>query len=386
MDQSRAGGARDARNIMNMFGFRTGATSAGDITKLRELPEFDNHALVSFVGDDASGLRAVIAVHRANPAVPSFGATRLWHYASSSEGVRDALRLARLMSYKAALAGLECGGAKGVIIADRDPHQLEGVEREELLKAYAARVNVLGGRFITGTDVGVTQEDLDTRRGVSRNIIGCNNNSTEFTSIGGCESVKAALTEVFGSPDFGGRSFAIQGLGKIGGGLLSRIYEPVGPTGKIFVSDIDPVLVEAMQKKYPRIIVVPPGEIGRQEVDVFAPCALSAAVNQQSASKLAVKIVAGGANNQLENDAAGDTLHQRGILYVPDYVANAGGLIAIFDEYKHPSYDRVRVENAVLHIPETLRKIFAESRSENIAPARIANRMAERIFNGYPHA
>lgn len=366
-----------------MLGFDS---KAGDIVEIGRLKEFDDHALVSFASDKQSGLSAVIAVHRANPDMPSFGATRFWHYASSLEGVKDALRLSRLMSYKAALAGLECGGAKGVIIADRDPHQIKSADRERLLEAYAARVNLLGGRFVTGTDVGVTQEDLDTMRRVCRHIIGFNDNSTEFTTIGIFESVKAALTAVFGSPDPAGRSFAIQGLGKIGEGLLSRIYEPAGAAGKIFVSDVDAARVEEVKAKYPRVTAVSPEEIDRQEVDVFAPCALSAAVNRRNAAKLAVKIVAGGANNQLESESVGDTLHERGILYVPDYVANAGGLIAIFDEYKNPSYDRARVEKAVLHIPEMLRKVFTESRAENIAPSRVANRMAEKIFNSYHHA
>lgn len=362
-----------------------GFNDAGDITQITKLKEFDDHELVSFGYDKATGLTTVIAVHRANPDVPSFGATRLWQYASSIDGVKDALRLSRGMSYKAAMAGLNCGGAKGVIIANGDTHKLSESEREKLLEAYAARVNILGGRFITGTDVGIRQSDLDVMRRRSRHIIGFNDNSTTFTALGVFESVKAALTEVFGSPELRGRSFAIQGLGKIGGGLLSYIYEPVGAEGKIFVSDIDAELVEKTKAKYPRVIPVAPEKIDAQEVDIFAPCALSGAINKKNVDKLACKVVAGGANNQLENESVGDRLFERGILYAPDYVANAGGLIAVFDEYKHPAYDRARVEQAVLHIPETLKKIFAESRAEKIAPSRAANRIAERIFNGYDH-
>ena len=365
-----------------MLGFK----DTGDITELAQLREFDNHELVSYGHDEATGLRSVIAVHRANPEVPSFGATRFWQYASSIEGVKDALRLSRLMSYKAALAGLNCGGAKGVIIANGDPRKMKGAEREKLLEAYAARVNILGGRFVTGTDVGITQADLDVMRRRCRHIIGFNDNSTEFTALGVFETVKSALAESFGSPELSGRTFAIQGLGKIGGGLLSYIYEPVGATGKIYVSDIDTEVVEKTKEKYPRVIPVPPTAIDKQEVDVFSPCALSAAVNKKNVGTLACKIVAGGANNQLESEAIGDALFERGILYAPDYVANAGGLIAVFDEYKYPAYDRARVEKAVLHIPETLKKIFAESRAEKIAPSRAANRIAERIFNGYGDA
>ncbi len=360
-----------------------GFSDTGDITSIEALKEFDNHPLVSFAHDKESGLSAVIAIHRANPDVPSFGATRFWHYASSLEGVKDALRLSRLMSYKAALAGLNCGGAKGVIIAQSDPQKMENTVRDSILGAYTARVNLLGGRFVTGSDVGIRQVDLDAMRKVSRHVIGFNDNSTEFTALGVFEALKAALMEVFGSSELKGRAFAIQGLGKIGEGFLSYIYEPVGTAGKIFVSDIDANRVEEIKRKYPRVMAVAPSEIDRQEVDVFAPCALSGAVNKRNASRLACKIVVGGANNQLETESAGDALFERGILYAPDYVVNAGGLIAVFDEYKNPAYDRTRVERAVLHIPETLRKIFAESRAEKIAPSRIANRMAEKIFNGY---
>lgn len=367
---------------MTIFGWKNGT---GDITEAVKLPEFDNHVFVSFAQDEASGLKGIIAIHRANSETPSFGATRFWHYANSVEGVKDALRLSRLMSYKAALAGLDCGGAKGVILAPQPLDKIAEGERPKLIEAYAARVNLLGGRFITGTDVGIRQSDLDTMRRVSRHIIGFNNNSTEFTARGVYESVKAALQEVFGSEDPSGRSFAIQGLGKVGSGLLALLYDSVGTTGKIYVADIDPVQVENICAAYPRVIPVAPEEIDAQEVDVFAPCALSCAINMKNAKRLRVKIVVGGANNQLESDAVGEMLHKLKILYVPDYVANAGGLVAVFDEYKYPSYDRARVEKAVLHIPETLRKIFAESRAENIPTNKIANRMAEETFNSYRH-
>lgn len=370
-----------------MFGI--GSSSVGDVTKITELPEFDDHVLISYAGDEQTGLRSIIAVHRSNPDVPSFGATRLWHYATTLEGVKDALRLSRLMSYKAALAGLACGGAKGVILAKRTPKEADPAfekERARLIDAYAKRINILGGRFVTGTDVGIRQDDLDAMRRQSRNIIGFNDNSTEFTAIGVFEAVKAALQEKFGSPDPRGRSFAIQGLGKVGGSLLALLYDPVGSSGKIFISDIDALKVEEVKKKYPRVIAVAPDEIDEQEVEVFCPCALSGVINAKNVTRITAKIVVGGGNNQLADEDSGDALHSRNILYVPDYVANAGGLIAVFDEYKNPSYDRTRVEKAVLHIPDTLHKIFAESRNSNTPPNRVANAMAEKIFNGYGNA
>jgi leucine dehydrogenase len=348
---------------------------------LESLPEFDNHALVSFADEEHTGLRSVIAVHRANPAVPSFGATRFWHYASDEEGVRDALRLSRGMSYKAALAGLPCGGAKGVIFAPHDVREESEEERMALIEAYAERVNLLGGRFITGTDVGIRQSDLALMKEKSGHIIGFNDNSTEFTALGVLSAVKAALKEAFGSPEVEGRTFAIQGLGKIGAALLADLAS--AGASKIFISDIDQDRVEAMAQRYPQAVAVPPDAIDRQEADVFCPCALSGAVNEENVPRFAFKVVAGGANNQLASDAAGDALFARGIVYAPDYVSNAGGLIAVFDEYQNPAYERGRVEQAVARIPETLEKIFAESRAQGIAPHRVANALAEKIFNAY---
>lgn len=348
---------------------------------LESLPEFDGHALVSFADEAHTGLRSVIAVHRANADVPSFGATRFWHYASDEEGVRDALRLSRGMSYKAALAGLPCGGAKGVIFAPHEVREESEEERAALIEAYAERVNLLGGRFITGTDVGVRQSDLALMRERSRYIVGFNDNSTEFTARGVLSAVKAALKEAFGSPDIEGRTFAIQGLGKIGGALLADLAQ--AGAAKIFVSDIDAARAAEVAALHSQAVAVPPEEIDRQEADVFCPCALSGAVSEENVQRLAFKVVAGGANNQLANDAAGDALFARGIVYAPDYVSNAGGLIAVFDEYQHPQYNRARVEAAVARIPETLEKIFSESRAQGMAPHRIANAMAEKIFNTY---
>lgn len=359
--------------------------SFSDDFDFRTLPEFDDHRLVSFALDESAGLFGVIAIHRANQLVPSFGATRMWHYATNVEGVQDALRLSRLMSYKAALAGLECGGAKGVIVVKKPLKEVTDTERTKLIKAYASRVALLGGSFITGTDVGIRQENLTVMKEVCPYIVGFNDNSTEFTAFGLYESIKVALEQVFGSPEPKGRSFAIQGLGKVGGGLLALLYEPAGSAAKIYVSDIDLAQVEKMRALYPRIIPVSPEDIDKQDVDVFAPCALSGALHSRNIPNLKAKIVAGGANNQLEKESDGDALHARNILYVPDYIANAGGLIAVFDEYKHPTYERERVENAVLRIPDTLRKIFTDSHTTGQAPVAVAKTIAEGIFNTYGH-
>jgi leucine dehydrogenase len=242
-------------------------------------------------------------------------------------------------------------------------------------------VNLLGGRFITGTDVGIRQSDLDLMKEHSGYIIGFNDNSTEFTAAGVLSSVRAALKEAFGSAEIAGKTFAVQGLGKIGGALLGDLAE--AGAERIYICDIDPEAVARAAARYPQAVAVAPEEIDRQEVDVFSPCALSGAITEENAARLAAKVVAGGANNQLASDAAGDILFSRGIVYAPDYVANAGGLIAVFDEFENQAYDRAQVEQAVARIPQTLEKIFAQSKEEKLAPHRIANRMAEAIFNSY---
>lgn len=346
------------------------------------LDEFDEHRLVSFVYDEATNLSGVIAIHRANKGIPSFGATRLWHYPSFQEGVSDALRLSRLMSYKAALAGLPCGGAKAVIF-EQSGFRSDPLLRKEMLKRYADRVNLLGRSFVTGTDVGISQDDLRTLGEHSPQIIGFNDNTTEFTALGTIESIKAALGEVCGDSSISGKRFAVQGLGKIGGAVVDGLMAEIG-TGKVYVADIDPKAVAGVVERHPGVEVAALDAIHKLEVDVFSPCALSGVLNARSVGEIKAKAIVGGANNQLQREQIGDMLFAKGILYAPDYVVNAGGIIAIYDEYENPNtYDALEVKRKVMHIPATLKKIFAESKVEGIAPHRTANAMAERIFNTY---
>ncbi len=342
----------------------------------RKLPEYENHHLVKLLRDEEVGMEAFVAIHRKNHSVPSFGATRFWHYTTDVEGLRDALRLSRLMSYKAALAGLPCGGAKAVILDKANP----GVQREEILSAYARSISDLRYDFITGTDVGVRQEDLLLMKRETPNIVGFNDNSTEFTSLGIYYALAPALNEVFSSPSIEGRTFAIQGLGKIGSGFIASL---VGKAEKIFACDISPSAVVRIQTLYPEIVMVSPEEIHKMKVDVYAPCAMGGALNSTTIPELSCSIVVGGANNQLEHEEDGDALHARGILYAPDFVVNAGGLIAVFDEYENPTYDRNRVERKILAIGDRLASIISQSKRENRPTNRISNALAEEIFNSY---
>lgn len=343
--------------------------------KIEKLREFDSHQSVTFIHDVKAGLRGFIAVHRGTREMPSFGATRFWKYPSEIGALRDALGLSRTMSYKLAMAGLPYGGAKAVLMA---PPHLNG-RRQALLKAYAARVNYFSGRFITGTDVGLNQNDLYVMRHASKYMVGMKGDVTRSTAFGVIQGIKASLQEVFASDDIAGRTFAIQGVGKIGGALLKLLYKEAK---YIFIADINRVALAAALRAFPRARAVRAADIHRQSVDVFAPCAVSRSITRKKAGELAAKIVAGGANSQLEDRSAGDILHRRGILYAPDYVVNAGGLISVVDEYEHHDFDAKRVMRRVLGIRKNLEQIFAAARRAHKPTHIVADEFAERHFNG----
>jgi leucine dehydrogenase len=342
---------------------------------VEDLPEFDDHRLTTFLYDKESNLRGYIAIHRGGIARPAFGATRLWHYNSGIEAFRDTLKLSKMMSYKAALAGLRYGGGKGVIISR--PSSLKN--RNLLLKSYARRVNYLGGNFITGADVGLNKRDLKLMLKETSFMVGVTGNPEEFTALGLFYSIQACLREIFDREDIERRSFAIQGLGKVGVELLKLIYKD---SAKIFIADIDEARVKAVKKMFPKVRAVRASEIHKQPVDVYSPCALSNSLNDKSIASLRCRIIVGGANNQLENDYIGELLYKLGILYAPDYVVNAGGLISAIDEFENISFSSRRTRKKVENIKNTLQQIFIKSRRIHKAPSLVANEMAEEIFNG----
>ncbi len=341
---------------------------------IEKLPEFDHHQSATFIHDSKSGLRGFIAVHRGSCELPSFGATRFWKYPSEIAALRDALGLARTMSYKLAMAGLPYGGAKAVLMR---PSSLNG-RRAALLKAYASRVNFLSGRFITGTDVGLHQDDLQLMRRASPYMVGMKGNVTQSTAFGILQGIKASLKEAFGSDHIAGRTFAVQGVGKIGMALLSLLYKE---SKRIVVADVDRKRLGAVLRAFPRVRAVGAADIHRQSVDVFAPCAVSHSVTRKKAGEVAARIVAGGANSQLEDRKAGDILHRRGILYAPDYVINAGGLISVVDEYEHKDFDAKRVMRRVSRIRKNLENIFTAARRTHRPTHIVADEFAEKFFS-----
>lgn len=336
--------------------------------------EFDDHRLVSFIQDKKSGLHSFIAIHRGGIERPAFGATRFTHYVGPEEALRDVLRLSRMMSYKAAMAGLKYGGAKGVIIDTS--HDAES--RTKLIREYCNRLNYLASHFMTGIDVGLFVGDLPVMKSCSDQIVGTKVDTTGATATGLWYAIQTVAESIAGKPDIAGWSFAIQGLGKIGSGLLEKIYPHAGT---IYVSDTSADAVAAAVKKYPKVNPVAPEKIHRQKVDVFSPCALANSLNERTVPELDCKIVAGGANNQLESPEDGRKLYARGILYAPDYVINAGGMISVADEYENGDVDQGRLDKKVQIIKKNLVDIIAKSKKEDRPTNIIADEMAEKIFN-----
>ncbi|MFA4831387.1 MAG: Glu/Leu/Phe/Val dehydrogenase dimerization domain-containing protein [Patescibacteria group bacterium] len=341
--------------------------------RLVDLPEFDGHEEVYKMEESDVGLIGFIAIHRKRNSHPSLGATRFWKYDSEENALRDALRLSRLMSYKSAIAGLPYGGAKAVIMRNRKAID----NRSKLFKVYIKAVNDLNGAFITGSDVGVVQRDLDIMASESPHVIGVNTDAGYYTALGVLYAIKSVLGQVNGSSEIGGRRFAIQGVGKTGGALLGLLYDQAS---KIFISDIDGRIIEEAIDKFPAVEVVDPSDIHKQEVDVFCPCALSHVINERAIDEFKCKGIAGAANNQLNGGKAGYALFEKNIIYAPDYVANCGGLISVVDEFLNKKHNKERIIDQLKEVDGRLGIIFKRSRLEKLPANEAANQMAEEIM------
>ncbi len=335
-----------------------------------KLTQYDYEQLV-FCQDKSAGLKAIIAIHDTTLG-PALGGCRMWTYASEEEAVTDALRLARGMTYKAAAAGLNLGGGKTVVIGNSRTDKSEA-----LFRALGRFIEGLHGRYITAEDVGTTVSDMDlihqeTRfvTGISQ-AYGSSGNPSPMTALGVFRGLQAASKQVFGTDDLAGKTVAIQGLGSVGYGLGKHLHE-VG--AKLVVTDISKDNVARAAEEF-GAQVVDPDEIFSVKADVFAPCALGAIVNDNTIDQFKVQIIAGSANNQLAEERHGDKLHQMGILYAPDYVINAGGLINVADELE--GYHAERARNKVEGIYDIMLQLFAISKEHNIPTYKAADRLAE---------
>lgn len=346
---------------------------------IRRFAEFSNHEFVMTLTDEISGLHAYIGVHSTKLG-PALGGTRMKAYESESAALQDVLNLSKAMSYKCALANLPYGGGKAVIVA------YEGQDRKTVLSAYARLVDKLQGLFKTGTDVGITDEDVAHMGNHTSHMLGLTEadrgdlSTAKTAALGVFCAMKAALNKLYGSSDFANRTVAIKGTGKLGG-ELARLVHDAG--GKLFVSDIDTAACKELKRQLPEITVMENSTIHTQPVDIYAPCALGNEFTMESIGALDCKAIVGGANNQLATVEVGDRLSEMNILYAPDYIANAGGLIYVADELEPGGFSKERVIERTEAIERTMATIFEKAEHDKQATHRVADTIAiERIEGG----
>jgi leucine dehydrogenase len=340
--------------------------------------EFDAHEQVCLFSDPPSGLRAIVAIHSTALGAAA-GGTRFLPYANEDLALDDALRLSRAMSYKCALAGMPCGGGKAVLIGD--PAQLKNTR---LLHAYGLFLNRIGSSFATGEDVGISVDDVETIREVSPYVAGTSQHGagdpSVHTAIGVVHGLHAVLRHRFSRDNFQGMKIAIQGLGAVGWNLAARLK---AEGAHLVVADIRSELAQRAHAEL-GAAVVSPLEIHRTEVDIFSPCALGGGVTEKSAAEIHAGAVAGAANNQLASTAAGEALAARGILYAPDFVLNAGGIISGLEEYLtipgRTGQIAAPLSVRLSAIEQRLNHIFEHAARERCTPEATAEAMARELI------
>lgn len=341
--------------------------------------QFDNHEQVSFFHCAKTGLKAIIAIHNTNLG-PALGGCRMWAYNDEDEAIYDVLRLAKGMTYKAALAGLPLGGGKSVIIGDPKKEKTAA-----MMQSMGRAVETLKGRYIIAEDVGTSVEDMNEMSTTCHHVTGLlkgnegSGDPSPVTAYGVFVGIKATVKYRLQKESLKGLTVAIQGLGHVGYHLAMHLHEE---GAQLHVADIDDTKVSEVVKKF-GATAVPFHDIYDVKADVFAPCALGAIINDDTIKRLKTSIVAGAANNQLEQPIHGDMLAERGILYAPDYAINAGGLISVYAEYARRNgidFNKEQVLKQADKIGETLTKIYDQSQQTGISTAKTADALAEKIF------
>jgi leucine dehydrogenase len=340
-----------------------------------QLSTYDHEQIV-FCQDQSTGLKAIIAIHN-TVLGPGLGGTRVWNYTNEAEAINDVMRLSRGMTYKAAISGLNLGGAKAVIIGDATKIKTEG-----LMRKFGRFVENLNGKYITAEDVNTTTKDMEYVHMETSHVVGLpesmggGGDPSPVTAYGTYMGMKAAVNFAFGSDELSGKKVAVQGIGKVGGHLLEHLKNE---GAEIYISDIN----EDTLKHYANTIgakVVKGDEIYSLDVDVFAPCALGAILNTENINKLKCKVIAGAANNQLaDENVHGNMLIEKGIAYAPDFLINAGGLINVYQE--HIGYNRETAYRNAQRIYDVTLEIFKKSAAEKIHTQRAAIEMAEARIN-----
>lgn len=338
---------------------------------------FDDHEQVVFCNDKDTGLKAIIGIHN-SVLGPALGGTRMWNYANEWEALNDVLRLSRGMTYKSAITGLDLGGGKAVIIGDAKTQKTP-----ELMRKFGAFVHSLSGRYITAEDVGMETKDMDIVNDVTPYVTGISEsrggsgNPSPITALGVFMGMKAAAKYKFGSDNLSGKKVLVQGIGHVGETLVDYLAKE---GALIEISDINEARLEEVSKKYGASIFRG-YDMYAADVDIYAPCALGATINDDTVHKIQAKIIAGAANNQLaDENVHGPILMQRGILYAPDFLINAGGIISVNSEIA--KYDHAETIRRTENIYNTTLEIFDYAVANNVTPQKAAMALAEiRIAN-----
>ncbi|MBX2986503.1 MAG: Glu/Leu/Phe/Val dehydrogenase [Bdellovibrionaceae bacterium] len=357
----------------------TASTEGAHVGTFEVISKHGDHEQVVFCHDKSVGLKAIIAIH--NTALgPALGGTRMWNYQHEDEALVDVLRLSKGMTYKAAAAGLNLGGGKAVIIGDPKTQKSEG-----LFRAFGQFVNSLNGKYITAEDVGTAVQDMEYIfmetpwvTGIPKDF-GGSGDPSPYTSHGVLMGIKASAKEKFATDSLKGVRVAVQGLGNVGSNLVKYLIEE---GAKVAVTDIDQGRVKAHHDKY-GVEAVAPDQILSTDCDILAPCALGAIINDQTIGKIKAKVVCGGANNQLAEPRHGDQLRELGILYAPDYVVNAGGLMNVFVELE--GYSPERAFEKTRKVYDNVAKVFEIAKRDNIGTHIAADRMAEERVQTIGH-
>lgn len=337
-----------------------------------ELLSERQHEQIVFWSEPELGYKGIIAIHDTTLG-PALGGTRFWQYKSDGDAIVDALRLSRGMTYKAAITGLNLGGGKSVIVGDNSIK-----DREMIFRAHGRAVESLGGRYITAEDVGTSVDDMEFVRMETDSVVGLIGGSGDpspVTAYGVYRGIKACAHERYDDDRLEGKHVTVQGVGHVGYYLCQFLFEE---RARLTVTDIHPDRIERVVNEF-GATAVGPDEIYAVDADIFAPCALGAIVNDDTLKVLAVDVIAGAANNQLSESRHGTELLKRGVLYAPDYVINAGGLINVYGELNDWNPDRATRKAGDVY--NTLLRIFERARDESIPTNEAADRLAEQRIN-----
>jgi leucine dehydrogenase len=338
--------------------------------------EIFNHEQIVYFNDNNVGLKAIIGIHNTTLG-PALGGTRMWNYASELDALIDVLRLSRGMTYKSAVAGINLGGGKAVIIGDP-----KKIKTEALLRSFGKFINNLGGKYITAEDVSMNSKDMeiismetDYVTGLPESM-GGSGDPSPVTAMGVWMGMKASVKQVYGNDSLQGKKVIVQGLGNVGKHLIEYLSKE---NVEILVFDIDNDKIKDVSKKF-KVKVLSADQLYSADADIYAPCALGATVNTQTLEQLKVKIICGSANNQLaDENIHGKMVEEKGILYAPDFVVNAGGIINVY--YELEGYNRERALAHAERIYDTTIKVFEIAKKENIPTYLAANRLAEDRIN-----